>query len=239
MKTPTTILYALAALALPLAHSAEVTKPVQPGGKLPKKVAIQLVKVADQLVEPVHVACPSDGSGRVFICERPGVVKVVKDGKVLRRPFLDIKDKTVSSFLEQGLYDLEFHPKFKENGLFYIHYSDMWFNGDGMIVEYKVKKDNPDQADMESARVVMQLQRPYCNHNGGEIVFGPDGYLYIGSGDGGWEGDVLNAGQDLSTDLGKVLRIDVNTRTTGERLRHPCGQPLRHPPPADDPLRHQ
>lgn len=229
MKTPNTLLFALAALTLSLplaAYSAEATKPVQPGGKLPKKVAIQLVKVADDLVEPVHVAAPNDGSGRVFICERPGVVKVVKDGKVLRRPFLDIKDKTVSSFLEQGLYDIEFHPKFKENGLFYIHYSDMWFNGDGLIVEYKVKADNPDQADMESARVVMHLERPYCNHNGGEIVFGPDGYLYIGSGDGGWEGDVLNAGQDLSTTLGKVLRIDVDTRTTEKGYGIPKDNPF-------------
>lgn len=230
MKTPTTLLFALAALSLPLAASgAEATKPVQPGGKLPKKVAIQLVKVADDLVEPVHVAAPNDGSGRIFICERPGIVKVVKDGKVLRRPFLDIKDKTVSSFLEQGLYDLEFHPNFKENGLFYIHYSDMWFNGDGMIVEYKVDPKNPDKADDKSARVVMQLERPYCNHNGGEICFGPDGYLYIGSGDGGWEGDVLNAGQDLSTTLGKVLRIDVNTRTTEKGYGIPKDNPFITP----------
>jgi glucose/arabinose dehydrogenase len=129
MKLNHTLSLALGLLAVPALSGAEDPKPVQPGGKLPKPVAIQLVKVADGLVEPVHVACPKDGTGRVFICERPGVVRIVKDGKLLKRPFLDIKDKTVSSFLEQGLYDLEFHPKFKENGLFYIHYSDMWFNG--------------------------------------------------------------------------------------------------------------
>jgi|UniRef100_UPI0037839984 glucose/arabinose dehydrogenase len=229
MKLNHSLSLALGLLALPALSRAEDPKPVQPGGKLPKPVAIQLVKVADGLVEPVHVACPKDGTGRVFICERPGVVRIVKDGKLLKRPFLDIKDKTVSSFLEQGLYDLEFHPKFKENGLFYIHYSDMWFNGDGFIVEYKVKASNPDQADPESARVVMQLERPYCNHNGGEICFGPDGYLYIGSGDGGWEGDVLNAGQDLSTTLAKVLRIDVNTRTTEKGYGIPKDNPFITP----------
>jgi len=220
---------ALLALALGSIAHAEATKPVQPGGKLPGNVAIQLVKVADGLVEPVHVDSPKDGTNRVFVCERPGVVRLIKDGKLQRRPFLDIQQTVVSSFLEQGLYDIAFHPKFKENGLFYVHYSDMWFNGDGFIVEYKVKKDNPDQADPESARVVMHLERPYCNHNGGEIVFGPDGYLYIGSGDGGWEGDVLNAGQDLSTTLGKVLRIDVDTRTTDKGYGIPKDNPFITP----------
>lgn len=220
---------AILTLAFAMSAHAEATKPVQPGGKLPGKVAIKLVKVADGLVEPVHVDSPKDGTNRVFVCERPGVVRLIKDGKLQRRPFLDIQQTVVSSFLEQGLYDIAFHPKFKENGLFYVHYSDMWFNGDGFIVEYKVKKDNPDQADPESARVVMQLERPYCNHNGGEISFGPDGYLYIGSGDGGWEGDVLNAGQDLSTTLGKVLRIDVNTRTTEKGYGIPKDNPFVTP----------
>ena len=91
--------------------------PAQPGGKLPGNVAIQLVKVADGLVDPIHVASPKDGTGRLFVCERPGVIRIIKDGKVLSKPFLDIKDKTLSSFLEEGLYAVEFHPKLKENGL--------------------------------------------------------------------------------------------------------------------------
>jgi glucose/arabinose dehydrogenase len=208
---------------------ADVTAPVQPGGKLPGNVAIQLVKVADGLCEPVHVDSPRDGTGRLFVCERPGVVRIIKDGKLVKKPFLDIRQTVVSSFLEQGLYDIAFHPNYKENGLFYVHYSDMWFNGDGFVVEYKVKADKPDVADAESARVVMQLPRPYCNHNGGELVFGPDGYLYIGSGDGGWEGDVIDAGQDLSTTLGKVLRIDVNTRTPEKSYGIPKDNPFITP----------
>ena len=217
------------ALGAGISVGAAEVKPAQPGGKLPGNPKIVLVKVADGLVEPTHVDAPKDGSGRIFVCERPGLVRVIKNGKLLKKPFLDIRQVTVSSFLEQGLYDIAFHPNYKENGLFYIHYSDMWFNGNGMIVEYKVKKGKPDEADPDSARVVMQLERPYCNHNGGEITFGPDGYLYIGSGDGGWEGDVLNAGQDLSTTLGKVLRIDVNTHTPEKGYGIPKDNPFITP----------
>lgn len=200
-----------------------------PGGKLSRDVSIQMVKLAGDLIDPINVASAKDGSGRLFIVERPGFIRIFKDGKVQKKPFLDISETTVSSFLEQGLYDIEFHPKFKENGKFYVHYSDMWFNGDSMIVEYQVDKSNPDKADPKSARVIMQIEQPYANHNGGELAFGPDGYLYIGSGDGGWEGDVLNAGQDLSTLLAKVLRIDVNTATPDRAYGIPKDNPLVTP----------
>ena len=129
-------------------------------------------------------------------------------GKVLDEPFYDNVKNTSFQFLEQGLYCIEFHPKFKENGLFYVSYADMWFNGSTFIVEYKVSANDPNKADMNSARPVMRIDFPYCNHHGGKIAFGPDGYLYVGVGDGGWEGDVLNTGQDISTWMGKMLRID-------------------------------
>ena len=134
----------------------------------------------------------------------------------------------VNELIQYQLY-LEFHPQFKKNGKFYVHYSDMWFNGDSFIVEYTVNKDNPDKADLKSSRVIMQIEQPYANHNGGELVFGPDGYLYIGSGDGGWEGDVLGAGQDLTTLLAKVLRIDVNTSTPDRAYGIPKDNPLVTP----------
>ncbi len=208
-------------------------KVTQPGKtKLPKPVAVSLVKVVGDLVDPVNVVSPKDGSGRLFVIERDGYVRIVdKDGKIQdrKKAFLNISDTTVSSFLEQGIYDLAFHPKFKENGKFYVHYSDMWFNGDGFIVEYTVDKENPDKADPKSARVIMQIDQPYANHNGGEIEFGPDGYLYIGSGDGGWEGDVLNVGQDLSSLLAKVLRIDVNTSTPDRAYGIPADNPFLTP----------
>ena len=199
------------------------------GGKLPKPVTVALVKVADGFVDPVRVTASPDGTGRLFVCERSGVVRIIKDGKVQEKPFLDIHETVVSSFVEQGLYDLEFHPKFKENGKFYVHYSDMWFNGAGFIVEYKVSARSPDRADPESARVVIQLPRPFANHNGGEIAFGPDGYLYIGSGDGGWEGDVLGAGQDLTTWLGKILRIDVTASSPDRGYNIPKDNPFVTP----------
>ena len=204
----------------------------QPGGKLPNPVDIKIVKVVDDLIDPVNVVAPKDGSGRLFVIERDGYVRIVdKDGKIQsrKRAFLNISDTTVSSFLEQGLYDLEFHPDFKNNGKFYIHYSDMWFNGDSFIAEYTVDKENPNKADKDSVRVIMTIEQPYANHNGGELAFGPDGYLYIGSGDGGWEGDVLNAGQDLSTLLSKILRIDVNTSTPDRAYGIPEDNPLITP----------
>ena len=211
------------------ALNAQASKTARPGGKIPRNLEVQLEKVAGGFTDPVNVVSPRDGSGRLFVVERPGIVKIVKDGEVMRRPFLDIKETVVSSFLEQGLYDMEFHPDFKNNGLFYVHYSDMWFNGDSFIVEYRASSDNPDRADLDSVRVVMQIEQPYSNHNGGELVFGPDGYLYIGSGDGGWEGDVLGAGQDLSTLLAKVLRIDVNPRTTEKGYGIPQDNPFVTP----------
>ncbi|MHA3771853.1 PQQ-dependent sugar dehydrogenase [Verrucomicrobiota bacterium sgz303538] len=225
---------AVAMTTIPAAHAQEnqapaQTPPVQPGGKLPGNVAIKLVKVADGLVDPVHVTAPKDGSNRLFVCERPGVVRIVKDGKLLPKPFLDIKDKTLSSFLEEGLYCIEFHPKFKENGIFYISYADLWFNGATMLVEYHVSKTNPDKADPDSARVIMQVDYPYCNHHGGKVAFGPDGYLYMGVGDGGWEGDVINAGQDLHTWLGKMLRIDVNSSTPDRTYNIPKDNPFLTP----------
>lgn len=234
MKNPLAFAsFVLSAAVLPAqaadATSTSAAAPVQPGGKLPNPVKIQLVKVADGLIDPVHVTAPKDGSGRLFVCERHGQIRIVKDGQLLKRPFLEIKDKTLSSFLEQGLFAIEFHPKFKENGLFYVSYSDLWFNGATMLVEYKVSKSNPDKADPDSARVIMQIDFPYCNHHGGKMAFGPDGYLYVGVGDGGWEGDVINAGQDLHTWLGKMLRIDVNTSSPDRAYGIPKDNPFLTP----------
>ena len=95
-----------------------------------------------------------------------------------------------------------------------------------MVTEYTVKKNKPDQADMETARVIMQIDFPFCNHHGGQIAFGPDGYLYIGVGDGGWEGDVVDAGQDKSTWLGKMLRIDVDHSTAERNYTIPADNPF-------------
>lgn len=230
MNKPALTLLPLAA-ALTLAGSAQAQEAAvaQPGGKVAGSPAIALVKVADGLVDPIHVASPNDGSGRLFICERHGIIRVVKDGKLLEKPALDIRDKTLSSFLEEGLFAIEFHPQFKENGKVYISYSDLWFNGSTLLVEYQVSKKNPDRLDPETAKVIMQIDFPYCNHHGGKMKFGPDGYLYVGVGDGGWEGDVINAGQDLHTWMGKMLRIDVNTSTPDRAYGIPKNNPFITP----------
>lgn len=220
----------MTAAAQQSAEPPQQRKPAQPGGKIPGVVPIEIVKIADGFVDPMRVVSPKDGTGRLFVVERHGVIRLIgKDGNVAKKPFLDIRSEVVSSFLEQGLYDMCFHPEFKTNGKLYVHYSDMIRNGAGMIVEFTVSRDNPDQADRDSARPIYIMPRPYANHNGGEIEFGPDGFLYIGSGDGGWEGDPLNAGQDLSTILGKLLRIDVNgTEKTPYRI--PESNPFVQPP---------
>lgn len=210
-----TIVVALALMAACITakpQNKEEINTTRPGGKLSKKASIQLVEVAGGFVDPVHVASPKDGSGRLFVCERPGRIQIIKNGKVLREPFFDNVANTLFQFIEEGLYCIEFHPNFKQNGLFYVSYADMWFNGSTFIVQYKVSEDDPDKADMSSAKPIMRIDFPYANHHGGKIAFGPDGYLYVGVGDGGWEGDVLEAGQNLGTWLGKMLRIKVNEK---------------------------
>lgn len=216
MKSMPKIVIVGLAIVLILVLPISAQQVARPGGTLPSNPAIKLIKIADGLNDPVNVAAPPDGSGRLFVIERGGRIKIVKDGKLLPEPFIDLGagplgGEVQTQFVEQGLYAMAFHPNFKDNGYFYVHYASLPFNGDGFIVRYQVSSDNPNQADVESAKVILQIDQPWFNHNGGEIEFGPDGYLYIGSGDGGWEGDPLRAGQDLTTLLGKMLRIDVNT----------------------------
>ncbi|MFN7921841.1 MAG: PQQ-dependent sugar dehydrogenase [Bryobacteraceae bacterium] len=199
----------------------EVARPGQ--GKLPGSPKIALVKIADGFNDPTNTAIANDGSGRIFVVERVGRVKVVrKDGSVQKEPFLDLTNinplgsDVQTGFVEQGLYSIAFHPNFKQNGYFYAHYASLPFNGDGVIVRFQVDPASPNfltpERTNKTAKVLMRIEQPYYNHNGGQIEFGPDGYLYIASGDGGWEGDPYMSGQDLGTWLGKMLRIDVNTQ---------------------------
>jgi glucose/arabinose dehydrogenase len=197
-----------------------------PGGKLPGGPKVQLVEVAGGFVDPIEVASPKDGTGRLFVCERPGRIKIIKNGKVLEDVFYDNMANTFFQFLECGLYDIDFHPNFKQNGLLYISYADMWFNGATMIVEYKVEAGDPNKVNMASARPILRIDFPYANHHGGKIAFGPDGYLYVGVGDGGWEGDVIDAGPNLGTFLGKMLRIDVNKKSPPMQYAIPESNPF-------------
>jgi glucose/arabinose dehydrogenase len=170
---------------------------------------------------PVYVTHAEDGSGRVFIVDQGGRIWVIVAGELQAEPFLDIRELVSRLANEQGLLGLAFHPDYENNRRFFIHYSDLP-NGDTVIAEYAASADDPNRADPESQRIFLQVEQPYANHNGGEITFGPDGYLYIGMGDGGSAGDPQNYGQNTGSLLGKLLRIDVDA---GE----PYGIPLSNP----------
>ncbi|MGD0751263.1 MAG: PQQ-dependent sugar dehydrogenase [Anaerolineales bacterium] len=170
---------------------------------------------------PVDIQNAGDGSGRLFIVEKPGRILILKGGELLPTPFLDISTKVGSRYTEQGLLGLAFHPNYARNGLFYVNYTDG--NGNNVIARFHVSADNPDLAEPASETDILRVDQPYNNHNGGGLAFGPDGNLYIGLGDGGSEGDPLLIGQNLHTLLGKMLRIDVD-HTTPYAI--PAGNPF-------------
>jgi glucose/arabinose dehydrogenase len=194
----------------------------RPGGTIPGAPKLALVKVADGFSDPVGVTAANDGSGRIFVVERVGRVRVVgRDGRVQQEPFLDLTNfnplgtDVQTGFVEQGLWSIALHPKFKENGYVFVHYASLPYNGASIVARFTVDKASPDRITKEqlnkTAKVLMNIPQPYYNHYGGMITFGPDGKLYIGKGDGGWEGDPLNAGQRMDVHWGKLLRIDVDT----------------------------
>jgi glucose/arabinose dehydrogenase len=161
--------------------------------------------VAEGFRQPVGITHAGDGSGRLFVIEQDGLIKIIEDGEVLPEPFLDIQGN-VSTGSEQGLLGLAFHPDYESNGFFFIHYTDR--QGDTQIVRYSVSS-NPNAADPASVVMLFSVDQPYGNHNGGQLAFGPDGYLYIGLGDGGSANDPQSNAQNLATPLGAILRIEV------------------------------
>jgi len=188
-------------------------------GLSPVKVNLQLI--SDQLSYPTAFAAPNDKSGSLFICEQKGRIRIIKNGKLLSKPFLDFTDEVLmmGSSDEMGLLGLAFHPQYAENGKFYVYFSKRvpktpGIDHQSIIREYKVSTENPDLADKTKSREVLVIDEPESNHNGGDLKFGPDGFLYIGLGDGGAYNDMHGTygnGQNLNTLLGKILRIDVNT----------------------------
>ncbi|MDQ4058148.1 MAG: PQQ-dependent sugar dehydrogenase [Actinomycetota bacterium] len=173
----------------------------------PASVDLGLEPVAGGLDSPLGVAHAGDGSGRLFIVEQTGTIRVMRDGEVLDEPFLDVSEAIVAGG-EQGLLGLAFHPDFARNGRFFIDYTDV--NGDTVVAEVAVSED-PDRADEDSVRALLQVDQPYANHNGGQLAFGPDGFLYVAMGDGGSAGDPENNGQNTDVLLGKLLRLDVDS----------------------------
>ena len=158
--------------------------------------------------------------------EKAGQVRIVRDGVVEPRPFLDIETRVNDGGNEQGLLGIAFHPGYVENGFFYVNYTAGRGNGQTVVARYEVRADDPDRADPGSEKVILRIEQPASNHNGGHVVFGPDGYLYIGTGDGGRAGDPWDNSQTTGTLLGKMLRIDVDVPGGRAGLCRPRGQSL-------------
>jgi glucose/arabinose dehydrogenase len=172
----------------------------------PDPGAYQWVELISGLIRPVDIQNAGDGSGRLFILEQPGRIRVVENGQLLDAPFLDISGRVEAGGNEQGLLGLAFDPNYKQNGFLYVNYTGS--GGNTVIARFQVTS-NPNQADPNSEKRLLGVVQPFPNHNGGVVVFGPDGYLYLGLGDGGSQGDPNGNGQNTHVLLGKILRIDV------------------------------
>jgi glucose/arabinose dehydrogenase len=194
--------------------SAPTSSPSTPSARPfdPASVRIELEPVADIPGSPLGIVNAGDGSGRLFVVAQAGQVWIVEDGRRNERPFLDIADQ-ITTGGERGLLGLAFHPDFPDDPHFYVDYTDE--QGNTVVSRWTVSS-NPDVADAGSERVLLHVDQPFPNHNGGALQFGPDGYLYISLGDGGSGGDPQGNGQSLDTLLAKILRIDVD-QPSGDR----------------------
>ncbi|HEY3296365.1 MAG TPA: PQQ-dependent sugar dehydrogenase [bacterium] len=172
----------------------------------PTASAITTVRVATGLQQPLFITYAPGDAGRLYIVERGGRIKVLQNGQI-SGTFLDVRSLVETGYVEQGLLGLAFDPQFSANGTFYIYYTR---GGDGWIVISRYHATNSDNADPASAQILLTIPHPYQNHNGGMITFGPDGFFYFGTGDGGSGGDPGNRAQSDTTLLGKLLRIDVH-----------------------------
>ena len=176
--------------------------------------------VTDAIDAPLHLTAPA-GDERLFVVEQAGRIRIIDDGAVHATPFLDIRNR-VRSGGEQGLLSVAFDPAYAANGRFYVHYTDL--DGDTRVERYSVSGDR-NVADPATAELILAVEQPFANHNGGQLAFGPDGMLYVGLGDGGSGGDPQGHGQNLATLLGSLLRLDV---TGAAPYAIPAGNPFRN-----------
>ena len=193
--------------------------PPPPGGD---EAALQ--RIAEGLDFPLYLTAPA-GDPRLFVVEKGGRVKVVKEGRVLNEPFLNLSGQ-VSTGSEQGLLSIAFHPAYASNGRLFASFTNT--AGDSRVVEYRVSSD-PDRADPNPVGTILAVDQPFSNHNGGLILFGPDAKLYVGLGDGGAGGDPQENGQSTRTLLGKILRLDVDA---GSPYAIPSDNPFAGDPEA-------
>ncbi|MEO6034142.1 MAG: PQQ-dependent sugar dehydrogenase [Verrucomicrobiota bacterium] len=205
MKFSRLIILLLLALTFP--------RTLVPGATLPSvktKVGFPSLK----LTRPLWLCEVPDDTKRLFVAQQDGKILILpkdRQGKETKK-FLDISDRKPWVQNEEGLLGFAFHPDYKSNGKFYIYYSQQNPRR-SVISEFTVSTSNPDEANKSSERILLEISQPESNHNGGELVFGPDGFLYVGLGDGGGANDQFHSGQNLSTLLAKILRLDVNSKS--------------------------
>jgi glucose/arabinose dehydrogenase len=174
----------------------------------PASVRVEVQRIAGGLDSPVGIANAGDESGRLYVVEKAGRIRAFVDGLLVDVPFLDISGRVGSSASEQGLLGLAFHPSYASNAWFFVNYTNL--EGNTVIARFSASS-NRAQADPSSEVVLLTVNQPAANHNGGHLAFGPDGYLYAGLGDGGGGGDQFGNGQNGRTLLGAMLRLDVDT----------------------------
>jgi len=213
-RTELALLVAVAALVVAVAFARGGT--AAPGDS-------QLALVG-RFTTPTYLTSPPGDRDRLFVVEQAGRIRIVRGGATLPTPFLDIASLVVSGG-ERGLLSLAFPPDYSASGRFYVYYTARNPSGEVTIAEYHVSS-NADVADPASRRIMLSIAHPRSNHNGGQLQFGPDGYLYIGTGDGGGGGDPDRAGQRLDTLLGKLLRIDPRPGAGGAAYTVPAGNPF-------------
>ena len=179
--------------------------------------------------DPVGIYHADDGTDRLFVIEQPGTIKVFNNdpSTTTVETFLNITSivEQDPGYTEEGLLGLAFHPNFSENGYFYVNYTD-YSPKRNVIARYTVSSANPNQADTESSLIILEVNQPYTNHNGGQLDFGSDGYLYISFGDGGSSGDPQGNGQNLQTLLGTIIRINVDSPSNGQNYSIPVDNPF-------------
>jgi hypothetical protein len=185
---------------------------------IPADLKLKLEEVAAGLNNPVYLTSPP-GDTRLFVVEQPGRIRIIENGQLIAAPYLDITSRVLSGG-ERGLLSVAFHPEYRTNGFFYVYFTGA---GGEIRIERFTVSSNANQANASSAKVILTIPHPRSNHNGGLAVFGPDGMLYLGTGDGGGGGDPDLNGQNQNTLLGKLLRIDVNG---GDPYAIPAGNPF-------------
>jgi len=204
------------------AAPAPPAAPPPPSGPL----VLTLTPVLSGLNSPVDLQNAADGSGRLFVVEQQGQIRIVSNNSLVPTPFLDITS-LVDFGGEKGLLGLAFHPAYSQNRRFFVNY-DRVVSGQmqTVIAEFQTSASNPNQADPNSQRILFTVNQPFPNHKGGQLAFGPDGFLYIGLGDGGSAGDPLGNAQNRQVLLGKMLRIDVDHTSPGLQYAIPSDNPF-------------